>query len=47
MNYCPVCKREFKEQTAAQTRLCPVCGSRLRKISEDELQKLRLKSRRS
>jgi rRNA maturation endonuclease Nob1 len=35
MNYCPLCKREYKEMGVKQTRHCPVCGSMLVKVSDD------------
>jgi rRNA maturation endonuclease Nob1 len=41
MNYCPVCKREYRQLNRNQTGLCPVCGSRLRMISDEALEKVR------
>jgi rRNA maturation endonuclease Nob1 len=37
VNFCPVCKREYREMGTVQTRHCPVCGSALVQISENEL----------
>ncbi|MGB7788150.1 heavy metal-binding domain-containing protein [Methanoregula sp.] len=37
MNYCPVCKREYKEVKGKQTGRCPVCGTDLVQISESEM----------
>jgi rRNA maturation endonuclease Nob1 len=44
MNYCPVCKREYKETGVKQTRRCPVCGSTLVKISDDTMNQVRQKN---
>ena len=37
MNYCPVCKREYREMGRNETGNCPVCGSWLIRISDDEM----------
>jgi len=44
VNYCPVCKREYRESGAHRTGLCPVCGSTLELISEHEIDKVRKKN---
>jgi rRNA maturation endonuclease Nob1 len=41
MNYCPVCKREYKEMGGNKTLQCPVCGSTLVWISDDEMERVR------
>jgi len=41
MNYCPVCKREYKEMSGKQTMHCPLCGSSLIRISDDEMNRVR------
>ncbi len=43
MNYCPVCKREYKQMSVNKTRRCPTCGSMLVRISDDELDHIRQK----
>ncbi len=37
VNYCPVCKREYKEMSGNQTRRCPVCGSTRVQIPDDTI----------
>ncbi len=46
MNYCPVCKREYKQLTWNQTGLCPTCGTRLQMISDEDLEQVRKKNRK-
>lgn len=46
MNYCPVCKREYKQLNWNQTGFCPTCGTRLRMISDADLEIVRKKNRR-
>jgi hypothetical protein len=41
VNYCPVCKREYKETGGHETRNCPVCGSMLVQISENNMDQVR------
>jgi rRNA maturation endonuclease Nob1 len=44
MNYCPVCKREYKETGVKPTRHCPICGSTLVQISDDTMDLVREKN---
>jgi rRNA maturation endonuclease Nob1 len=44
MNYCPVCKREYKQMSVDQTRRCPICGSTLVQISDVEMDQVRQKN---
>jgi len=44
MNYCPVCKREYKQMSVHQTRRCPTCGSMLVQISDDTMDQVREKN---
>jgi len=46
VNYCPVCKREYKEMSGGETRHCPVCGSRLIQISDEAIMQVRQESAR-
>jgi rRNA maturation endonuclease Nob1 len=41
VNYCPVCKREYQQNTGYQTGSCPVCGTRLVQITDDEMEIVR------
>jgi len=41
VNYCPVCKREYKESGASRTGRCPVCGSTLELISDRDINSVR------
>jgi len=41
VNYCPVCKREYKDMGGNQTGLCPVCGSTLVQLPDDAMDKVR------
>jgi hypothetical protein len=45
MNYCPLCKREFKGMSGSRSRHCPVCGSTLVELSADEIAQVRHKNR--
>jgi rRNA maturation endonuclease Nob1 len=37
VNYCPVCKREYQVTSGNKEGLCPVCGTRLVQITDDEM----------
>jgi hypothetical protein len=41
VNYCSVCKREYKEKNGRQTRHCPTCGTTLVQISDDSMDRVR------
>jgi rRNA maturation endonuclease Nob1 len=44
VNYCPVCKREYKEMHGRKTGHCPVCGSTLVQISDDKMDQMHQKN---
>jgi hypothetical protein len=41
VNYCPVCKREYKDMGGKQTGLCPVCRSTLVQLRDEAMDKVR------
>ncbi|MEN6396720.1 MAG: hypothetical protein ABFC78_09585 [Methanoregula sp.] len=45
MNYCPICKREYKEMSGNQTLHCPVCGTTLIELSGNEIAHVRSMNR--
>ncbi|MDD4483032.1 MAG: hypothetical protein PHD55_01535 [Methanoregula sp.] len=45
MNYCPICKREYKETSGNPARHCPVCGSTLVELSSGDIAQVRRRNR--
>jgi ssDNA-binding Zn-finger/Zn-ribbon topoisomerase 1 len=41
VNYCPVCKREYQRTSGNRAGLCPVCGTRLVQITDEEMDTVR------
>lgn len=44
MNYCPTCRREYKDTSGDTARHCPVCGSVLVQITDSALDVVRQKN---